>query len=1109
MKSSVSTDSLTAVQRKAVEAVGQNVCVSAGAGTGKTRVLVERFLYLVENKLAHPREILAVTFTEKAAQAMKHRIADRFRDSGLEEARRELENAYIGTIHAFAARILREHPIEAGVDPAFRIFEEDEANLLKDLAFEALVEARFQEPEIFNLLHVYGDKALKNAVSFVARKIHTSGLRFQDIDSIQPTPDFTGEVLKALEPLRKLKGRENDCAEVEALLSKPVFGWREIEAVKTAGRRFQRRSEERMTFRDALDEWLGCAVEKLAFGVKSAFLNFCLDFEGRYSALKRERAGLDFDDLERQTVTLLSGTTPSQTAVRNLYQKHFKFIMVDEFQDTSVIQNQLISLVASPNNLFIVGDWKQSIYGFRGADASLFLKKEAELSSSEGRLSLIESFRSRSELLDQLNSFFGQLWAEGERAFEALVASRQVGDRQPSCLSPVLSAVEFFTIERAEKESVQEARVKEAKVLARRIQELVETGAYQYRDFVMLFRSGEDIFFYEYELGNLGIPYYVVSGRGFYHQLEIKDVISFLEVLDNPHLDIPLAAVLRSPLVQVTDDVLFWLANYSTRQKPQSPLYEALIRCGEISEIEGRDQERLKAFRSLFLEFLDRKEKRSISETIELVLDRTRYDRYVFSLAQGKRHFANLRKLLEVARELERREPLSLGDFIRYVKGLETQEVREAEAQVEALEGNVVKLMTVHKAKGLEFKVVLLPDLNRKMKSERSYFLFDSEFGLGLKAFNEITREFEETASFRKIKEKSVRRAYEESKRLLYVAMTRACDHLILSGASHADENGSDESEPGDKSNWYEWLNQWLPKENPHVIRTLVREIPAKSGRIPSPFAEHKKIRTALESGEPISVKPVPEVQDILDALKPIQPVFFERVDLPVSAFSVFERDQEEFRRVYEIGALPEEAAKIEEWTPDEDEDEIKPAEFGTVIHKIFEYLVVQPEKASQRFSDLVLRFTRDLDEKTREEIKTLSAQFLKSKLFSEIKNAKARYAEIPFVFRLQGGIVQGTLDLLYQTADGKWVILDYKTSKIENDVEELANQYKTQLMLYALACHELLKIPVSRASLYFVRSDQVYDFLLEAVDFAELKGKFELLQKSIIEKRKIWTGKP
>ena len=513
----VLTSDLTLVQRKAVETVDRNVCVSAGAGTGKTRVLVERFIYLVEHEWARPHEILAVTFTEKAAQEMKRRIAARLRESGLEDARRELENAYIGTIHSFCARVLREHPIEAGIDPDFRVLEEDEAHLLRELAFDELIEARFQEPEMFNLLHVYGEKTLRSGVSSVARKVHTSGLTLNVILSeakrgqvlLRPVPFLE------LEPLKKLKGKENDCAEMETLLSKPVSGWREIEAIKTAAKKFQRRGDEQKAFRDALDEWLGFRIESLSSEIKTAFFNFAVDFKTRYAARKRKHSGLDFDDLEREAVSLLSGSEPAQIAIRSLYQKHFKFIMVDEFQDTSPIQNQLIDLVQSAGTLFIVGDWKQSIYGFRGADASLFLKKEEEFSSSgkESYVALAENFRSRPELIDCVNPFFEKLWAEEKKTFGPLIPARNVIARSEIPRND--GVVEFLTVERPEGETVQEARIKEARALAGRIEELQATGAYEYRDFAMLFRAADDIFFYEYELRNLGIPYYVVSGRGF------------------------------------------------------------------------------------------------------------------------------------------------------------------------------------------------------------------------------------------------------------------------------------------------------------------------------------------------------------------------------------------------------------------------------------------------------------------------------------------------------------------------------------------------------------------------------------------------------------------
>ncbi|OGW87335.1 MAG: hypothetical protein A3C35_08635, partial [Omnitrophica bacterium RIFCSPHIGHO2_02_FULL_46_11] len=1102
---------LTEQQKRAVQAVRKNVCVSAGAGTGKTRVLVERFLYLVQENLARPKEILAITFTEKAAQEMKERIAKGLRERNLEEARRELENAYIGTIHSFCARLLREHPIEAGVDPNFRVLKEEEAGLLKVLALDQLMEARFQEPAVFELLRAYSEKGIREAIEQLVNCAHAFGLEAASlILSVQQDDEKQSRinVSEALKPLKRLKGKEEDCAAIEEALEKEISNWEELETFKELKGRFKRSDSkpEIGIFKDVWDQWIASRADQLVQPVRTAFLNLVCDFESRYKGLKGERVSLDFNDLEYEALRLIEGDSLPSKACRELYRRNFKFVMVDEFQDTSPLQDRLIVHMSRPDNLFIVGDWRQSIYGFRGAEASLFLDKERLfLKGGKGeRISLIDNFRSRGELLNPVNLFFKELWAGKEISFEPLQSALEFGKKDnPS--------VQFLTVNQAEEEGAQDGRMREAQVLAEEIKRLAHSGAYDYKDFAMLFRAGTDIFLYEYELRNLHIPYYVVSGRGFYHRPEIRDLISFFEVLENPYLDIPFAAVLRSPLVQISDDALFWLAEHSTRLEPKEPFYRAFLNSREIPEMNEEDRQKLDSFRTFFLELLGQKEKWSISECLEIVFERTQYDRYILGLPQGKRHFANLRKLEEIARELESRSPVHLGDFIRYIKGLETQEVRESEAQVEALEGNVVKLMTIHKAKGLEFKVVILPDLNRKGQNERARFLFDPEYGLGIRASNEASGESEDTLTFLRIKEKLIQRNHEESKRLLYVGMTRAEDHLILSGVSKSERNGTEEGGFDDGANWYEWIDQWSASNPGQFERRMIQSFPLKQGNPFSPLAEHKKIKTALEAGKPLEVKMPEEVGQIIESLKPIEPIQFDRIDLPVSAFAAFEHDPEEYRRTYELGILPQEGHpeakpkdlgsemlsatqtggpavllggrfaqhdKIEEWSESEDETELSAAEFGTVVHRIFEYLVSQPEKSGERLPYLLTRFSENLDQKTRDEIKKLSLQFLKSKQFVEIKQAKARHPEIPFVLRLHSGIIQGTLDLLYQTADGKWVIVDYKTSRIDDggDLKIHAERYQGQLLLYALACYELLKISVSRASLYFVRADRSFD---------------------------------
>ena len=353
---------LTDTQKKAVQTAKGNVCVSAGAGTGKTRVLVERFLYLVEQKLARSHEILAITFTEKAAQEMKKRITNRFREQGLEGERRELESAYIGTIHSFCARILREHPIEAGIDPEFRVIEEHESNLFRETVLDALMEARFQEPAVFDLLRVYSEEGIREALKQAVSRVHTFGKSISEIacgaallrgalatpgamprndvpkGTVQNATVIASEakqskikVLEALKPLKQLKGKEEDCADVDEALQKPISNWDELEALKKIGKRFEKRGKAKAeieAFRNLLDDFISLNAELLGQITRNAFLSLASDFETRYQALKRERSTLDFNDLEREAVRLLGGREPKCVACRSFYRDHFKYIMV-------------------------------------------------------------------------------------------------------------------------------------------------------------------------------------------------------------------------------------------------------------------------------------------------------------------------------------------------------------------------------------------------------------------------------------------------------------------------------------------------------------------------------------------------------------------------------------------------------------------------------------------------------------------------------------------------------------------------------------------------------------------------------------------------------------
>lgn len=1084
---------LSETQRLAVETVGKNVCVSAGAGSGKTRVLVERFLHLVTCHQISPQAILAITFTEKAANEMKRRIVTRLRAEGLEEARREVENAAIGTIHSFAARLLREHPIEAGVDPHFVILESAESGLLQERALDETIETLVAAEEVFNLLHLYGEKGVREGILEAYRCSRNSEASFEEIlkrRTQASRKDFERALKENLAATSGVKGQEEVQGALLLFFEKDTFSLEEIEDLMALKGKLRAAGKPKEAIRQVQETILDFASflrEEITLPQREVFVRLALQFEKTYEKAKRRERSLDFDDLQLRAVRLLGAGSPASKVLGRIYQGKFREILVDEFQDTNHLQNRLLELVRRESNLFVVGDFKQSIYGFRGTQVEIFLEKEKAFQTDPhgSRVSLAENYRTRPRLIDFVNGFFETLWKEDNLPFEPLQATRPEEGTEPG--------VAWLRLKQEKGESLDEVRIREARTLARHVQALVKEAGFQYREIAFLFEALTHVHFYEQELRRAEIPYFVVSNRGFYSQPEIRDVVTFLFALENPKRDVSLAAALRSPLFQVSDETLFWLARHAKKESDETPLAEGLGVYESIAEISEGEKEKLRFFKTTSHNLLEEKERLRIAELIEKILRITSFDLYVLKLRQGERRLANLRKLVEVAREMESKGPLPLGDFVRAVKGLETREVRESQAQVEAEEGNVVRLMSIHMAKGLEFPVVFLPDLGRGEKTEGGRFLVSEKEGLGL----------EGTLTFRRNKKRLERFRSEESKRLLYVAMTRAKERLVLSGPH---EEGESKESFHEMSSWAEWVGRILGEGNGEV--RILSE--AEPGPFPferrKPLAERKSIRRRLESLSPLPLrKPSAEIERIFDSLTPPEKVYFQRIDLPVSAFLLFAKDPEAYFQVYEIGIPDEERTRRPLEVKDEEEreeEELTSAQFGTRVHQILEQFLVR--RLGLRDADrAVHRFTQDLGPKEREEISEMVRRFARSEEAQEIFKAEVFYPELPFVLRLPHGLVQGTLDLVYRNRKGEWIILDYKTSVVdERTLAQRGEEYRVQLELYALALGQILGCPPVQARIHFLRPGLIYPIPFDREGFEALWKKFTDLQKEILNFR-------
>lgn len=1116
---------LTSEQKQAVELTGHNILVSAGAGTGKTRVLVERFLHFVTTGHAAVTEILALTFTEKAANEMKRRILERFKELGMEEACRELESAYISTIHAFCARVLREHPLEAGIDPAFHVIESEKSEFLMEQALEEAMEGRCHKgSETFELLRTYGEATVRKGILEIFRTARHAGLYLKEF--VRP-PRPSGPALAALaqrgDMLLRRAGERGLAAEWDRFVKKRDWEWADSEAFLAWSASFSRRGGKNKNKKGLWQEITEVCREFHAWRIEGLMTpwvkrleELALFFEELYERKKQEKSFLDFDDLQMRATRLFKKEGKIHNMLREQYRKKFRHILIDEFQDTNPLQLELVEILSQGQNLFFVGDFKQSIYAFRGAEPQLFLEKDALYRERQKgvRLALTQNFRASENVLTFINEFFKALWEEDNIPFEQLV--RRSGLRG--------GKAELIRITAEEGETLDLLRLREAEVIAERILDFHKEGV-AFGDMCLLMRAATRSGIYEQALKKRGIPYHAISGGGFYHQPEIRDMISYLSFLENPLADIPLAASLRSPLFQIGDDTLFWLARYAKSVdgsdktdetgediiQRERPLYEGIKRLEEITEIGEETKKRLLFFRNLSEELLRVKDRLKIHELLDLILARTSYELVVLADPQGVRRYANLKKLIGLAREYETSEPLSLGAFLRILKRLEIQETQEAEAQIEAEEsGDVVRIMTVHKAKGLEFEVVFVADLGRELRCETGTILADPQLGLAMKVPQGPWPGSlkAEPRLWQEIRDKITRKNKEEWKRLLYVAATRAKKRLVLSGAFMPSSKFASKKSFYEMTSWMDWLMAVPEGRRGKLACIDARPVAAKRRR--KALAEKRNWQNLFENFEPVPDERIirtkkqreriaARCEEILRCVEPSLRAPARAIDLPVSAFMAFAKSPDLYRDVYEIGyaeGWPEEALREE---PVGSEERTYARDFGTAVHGVLERLDFRhPQAQLGEVMDEVFCHASDAERAEAEEI---IRHFLETPLFHELKRAKILKKEIPFVLNERHGLIQGVIDVLFQDGRGAWHVVDYKTAVGDPALVKEA-RYDLQIALYALAVREILGEGPRWGVLHFLRNHWTYRQKLDEKSLKAAQYEIRELQKEILAYR-------
>ena len=1047
-------------QLLAVEAEGE-VFVSAGAGTGKTAVLVERVVRAVCDRGLDVDSILVITYTRRAAGELRTRIRAAFAERGRHDLARELDGAWISTIHGFCARLLRSYPLAAGLDPRFRELEEAQAAVLRSEAFgEALAEfCAGEDPQRLELLATYGSDGLRRMLTSVYETLRAAG-RQLDLE-VAPRPEL-GERVEELRAAAGSLARDPDATDAQLQAASGLLELfdRDLrpDRLMSLGM-YKARGDRAAAYCDALAAVEQAALDEAAARDRALLQDLLTLFAARYAEAKARESALDFEDLQLEARDLLR----SQPDLREREQARFRSILVDEFQDTNRLQTEIIDLLRTPETeLFFVGDEFQSIYGFRHADVQVFRERRDAV---EQPLSLTLNYRSRPEVLAAVNELFGSDFG-GE--FQELAAAAEFPD--PVFGHPVELLV---TDKESYKDSGVHWRRGEARAVARRVRELVDAGVATPGEIVLLFAAGTDAEWYEDELRRAGLPTYRATGKGYFGQQQVVDLLAYLRLLQNRYDDVALLSVLASPFVGVSNDALALIRRVASRR----PLFTG-IEHSMAPGLAERDERLLRAFRQRYDRLVETMPRLSLERLCEQIVSEHDYDLAVLALWDGRRRYANMRKLARLARSYEELRGPDVEGFVRFVAEQEAVGARELEAVAEEEGADAVRLLTIHAAKGLEFKVVIVADAGRDRvppSPDEILALPDGRFGF--RVADPVTAKRRGAFDYEAVKEARQEAERAERLRLYYVAMTRAKERLIVSGSV---DLGSDREVPTPIA----WVLDRLEADQELAeagdvplelvrgdARLLVRvdRYRPEEAAVPHEEPEEKgqgqlELFSALE--EFAAPPAAPELPPLVALSEP--PLLRVR-RLSFTALSTFEQCAYKYFARYGLG-LSERRVELE------DGADRSGTEVGSVVHALLEEI------------DLAAPAVPELED---EQIRGLVAAYCESDLARRVAALDGVEKERHFTFEHDGVLVHGYLDAFY-LREGRALVVDYKTNALgEASPEEIVEEdYGLQRLVYALASFRAGAEEVEVVYHFLERPEAPVEAVFTRADLPELEAE-------------------
>jgi ATP-dependent helicase/nuclease subunit A len=1114
----------TEQQAAAINPRDVSIALSAGAGCGKTFVLTQRFLKLIEpgappDRLSH---IVAITFTERAAREMR----DRVRETCLEQLRncppeevahwqtviRGLDSARISTIHSFCTSILRTHAVSARIDPHFGLLEQGTSDaFLRKVVREAIHDLLQEEDEdCVELVYRYGlERTYELFISLVPQQFRIEFDQFAElteeqlagrmrrfwIDSYIPlqlkeiadaeSTRFLLRLMAAQNPVNPkmrerfqvltarlpelLTGAEQNRAQLLGTLidHAKVQGagtkkdWDDLEVYEQIKDGFTDLRKSLSKVYEILSPEPAAFMQAAAYSLR--VLRVAEFVAGRYQESKAEKGLLDFDDLLLQTRDLFR----RDLQARQRAAAGIEYLMVDEFQDTDPVQSEIVRALCGKEllkvKLFLVGDAKQSIYRFRRADPEVFHQLRQEI-PEEGRLPLSVNFRSQPAILNFTNCLFASAM---EQYYEPLTPF----DSEQHSPAPAIEFL-FASPDDPEIKGAEAIRETEAGWIAARVRQLLEdetpriwaknrqTGARELRrvepgDICILFRALSNVAIYEKALQQQDLDYYLVGGRAFYAQQEIYDLSNLCQYLDNADDELSLLGVLRSPFFSLSDDTLYTIvrnADSLTRALQQEP----------PEELRPEQRRQVLYAQSVLHELREKKDRLSLVELLNLALERTGYDAALLNEFLGDRKLANLRKLIELARNFEATGLFTLKDFVQRIRDSILEESKEELAATLPETSDVVRLMTIHQSKGLEFPVVILADMDRKPAPGGTAPFLHAEWGalLNLPAERGNTPDNFAFKMHRGLEQKADE---EESVRLLYVAVTRAADYLILSAGLSYDRKI--------ESPWMKLLARHFdldtgaPALDPYLGRLALGDVPPDQipairvhHSLPEPVTRPEKKQKELKPSQFFEVLEQGTPAPFPESYGTIAPRPGALTHVSVSQLEVIDAELQNAPEAVVEGQPSDVMLTADEAT-----------RLGTLTHAVIERLEPdRPDQAARVVSSVLADQPPQVCEKLQPLIEHQISAWYASDLCQMLLTAQTHYRELDFLLRWpteaegsdDGAVtVTGTIDALVQTESGDWMLFDYKTGSrmARMTAEQLITEYEFQLGVYTLAVQQLL----------------------------------------------------